>query len=275
MRNIKTLQADSQTYTELKGLIEVYEEMAAAKMQKIRTEILTSRAFYEGLAKLSDEIGADFRNTSKKNNKAIAVFISANAGLYGDILEDMFRQFIEFVRSNPVEACVVGSWGADRMRLQAPEISYRYENIGDDTIDIETLSRLMGSLSSYGKIIVFYGKFNSIVNQSAASATISGELLPQKDDKTLTQRQLHFLYEPSVPDISEVFTNEIMASLFEQSIRESQLAKQASRLMHLDTAMDRVDENIKTVYAEKKKATKRTMDKKQLATTTSALIRQK
>lgn len=275
MKNIKALRTDQQTLEQLKGLLEVYEEVAAAKMQKIRAEILTSRAFYEGLARLSEEVGADFQGVSQqRNNRAVAVFISANAGLYGSILEEMFTKFVAFVSSNPVDAVVVGSWGADMMRTHAPQLAYRYENIGDDSVDIESLGRLMGSLARYGKIIMFYGKFNSIVNQAPASEIISGQMLPVTSKRELAARQFDFIYEPSIPEISEVFSTEIMASLFEQSLRESQLAKHASRLMHLDSAMDKIDEETKTVYAQRKKLTKRLMDKRQLAATTNALIRQ-
>lgn len=266
MQTLKNLNQDQKSLVEMKGLVEIYEEIAAGHMQKIRADIVTSREFYDGLAKLSEEVGADFTNLRVVSNKpTVVVFISANAGMFGDIVNKIFFQFVEFVRGNPYDVLVVGKWGEEMMREFAPDIVHKYVELADDKVDLEVLSHLMYDLFAYGKIIVYYGKFDSVVNQTPTSATISGQMLPANRPKKVENKSLRFLYEPTLERISEVFGNEIYASVFEQTLRESQLAKYASRLMHLDSALDRIDDTITDVVGAKRRVRKRLNDKKQLA----------
>ncbi len=268
MRTIKTINADAQMLGELKGLVEVYEELAASQMQHIRADILTSREFFEGLAKLSEEVGADFsRVPQQANQRSVAVFISANGGMFGEIVEKVFMDFLRYIREVPSDVVIVGKWGTEMMRNYAPNIQYSYREISDNTFDLEELTAIMGDLGTYGKIMVFYGKFQSLATQQSTRQTISGNLLVPADQRKLAGKHLKFIYEPSIDAISAVFSSEIFASVFEQTVRESQLAKYASRLMHLDGALTRIDEHYISIDKEKRKAKKRKNEKRQLAMT--------
>ena len=79
----------------------------------------------------------------------------------------------------------------------------------------------------------------------------------------LPREKFLYLYEPTEAAVAEVFTKEIAAAVFDQTLKESQLAKFASRLMYLDTAIEKIDEKITGYKLEKAKAQKRAMGKKQ------------
>lgn len=104
--------------------------------------------------------------------------------------------------------------------------------------------------------------------------TISGELLKQLiPGHEEAMKHMRYLYEPTLVDISQIFGNEILASTFEASLREAQLAKFASRMMNLDLAMERIDEQLQKVGFEKLKVRKRGLDKKQRQIISGVVVR--
>jgi hypothetical protein len=60
------------------------------------------------------------------------------------------------------------------------------------------------------------------------------------------------------------FEREIFGSLFEQTLRESQLAKFASRLVSMDQAGERIKEKLAETIVSKQQVIHRIQNKKQL-----------
>ena len=276
MKTIKSIINDTKDTVELKGLVEVYEELAAEKIQKVRRLILSVRDFYEELSKLSEEIGIDFEHINEfRGKKCAAVFIGANSGLYGDIIDNTLRLFLAFIKTNQADTYVIGKHGQDLMRQTGQQIPYTPIHLSDDTIEENALKNLSQTVIGYQKVILFFGQFKNIAVQTATIKTLPGELLPQtpisSDD--LKKIHFHYLYEPTLTDVSDLFINEIFDSLLEQIIRESQLAKFASRLMHLDSTIEKIGKTINSLSKEKRRAHKNSINKKQNNMITGIMVR--
>jgi F0F1-type ATP synthase gamma subunit len=266
MKTIKSVISENKDTLELKGLIEVYEELAATKMQKIRAGILASRDFFEGLSRLSDEVGSDFAQViAGFGKKTAAVFLGANTGLYGEIIDKTFGLFLDFIRQNRADVFVVGELGQELMRQHAPGVRYQLLNLDDDKIDPESFRELVLRILPYRRILVFYGKFKNLAVQLASQTGISGDLLPKSEEdwQMLRKKRLSYLYEPSLEGVSGVFAKEILTSIFEQTLRESQLARFASRLMRLDQAIENVNLSLAKLNGEKRSLRKKILGKKQ------------
>ena len=100
----------------------------------------------------------------------------------------------------------------------------------------------------YTEIKIYYGKFQSVVTQKpdiqniAAGTTVSGDASAPK---------VLYIFEPSVEDILMFFETQIFASIFDQSIRESQLAKFASRILAMDSASQNIERRITSLNLKK------------------------
>lgn len=265
---IKSIIIETQNMTEFRGLIEVYEELAAGKMRKVKTSIMGTRDFYESLSQLSVDVGSDFHSALERENPREAVlFIAANAGLYGDIVEKTFQLFLEYVRSHKAEVFVAGKLGGELMKDFAKDISYKSIAVADDKIEEKPLYDLLKEVVTFHKILVFYGKFQNLIIQHPQMGVVSGQMFPQSEAEIqmLAKKRMIYLYEPSVYSVSELFTKEVLAGVLEQMILESQLAKFASRVMHLDRATEKVDEELRQLEGDRRKARKQTIEKKQNA----------
>ena len=275
MKTIKIVIKEIGEVLELRGVVESYEEIAAMRMQNIRGDIINSREYFEGLSKLSKEVGVDYNLVNPERDTSTAtIFISANAGLYGDIIEKTFFLFRDYISKNRSTPFVIGRRGAELMRDYCPNVAYYSFDLSDDKIEEDKFRDLIVKILKFNNIVVFYGKFLNVVNQSAAQTVISGELLKSSEvESEEKKKRLKFLYEPSLSEISKVMGNEILASIFEAMVRESQLAKYASRLMYLDSSIDRIDNELANFDREKIKIKKRLLDKKQRLLVTGVMSR--
>jgi len=250
---------------DLRQLVEVYEETAAEKMKQIRKRILSSREFLEALTKLSSKVGADLTEsfTVKKKQEA-AVLMSAKAGLFGDLIERIVNQWLKYVKENSVEPVVVGALGKRLVEERSPGMSFEYLDLEDKQMPEEDLKELSLKLNHYPKVTVFYAKFENIAQQEVTSGDVTGLIMEMDNQisKEETKRS-KYIYEPSVNVISDKFGKEIMTSLVGGMAEENQLSKYASRLLHLDRALDKIDEQLGKLRIDQRQADKQIQERKQ------------
>lgn len=256
--------SESEALLGLRGFAEVYEEVAAARMGKVRKSVVLARDFLEGLMEIFYQVrfNALTMTTLNKNGRTVAVFVSANSGLYGDIVEKIFTDFSKYVRENKVDVVVIGKFGLRMMQERLPEVLFNYFDFPDDNVDLENLGMVMRYLLQFEKIQVFYGKFVNIMTQVSSIANVSGD--PPSLPTGVPARQVLYLFEPSLREVLGVFESEILASIFEQTVHESLLAKFASRMQSLDQAVEGIDKKMLTMKFDLRNLKHKVDNKKQL-----------
>jgi len=256
----------------LKSLVEVYQEVAASRMQRIRGAVLQSRMFMDGLVGVFKKVRHAYKALPNKpkearrmNGRTVAVFVSANAGLYGDIVDRTFTIFEDFVHVSTPDVVVLGKVGMKMMQDRLPKVLFNYFDFLDEGIDMEGFDMVMRYLIQFERIQVFHGQFKTLLSQSPIQTHVSGESI-QIDDTDGSISKAKYLFEPSVEDIARVFEGEILGSLFEQTLHESQLAKFASRMLALDRSIDSIEHRLKKVEVEKVRIMHKIRNRKQLST---------
>ena len=143
--------------TELKSLVEAYQEIAALRMQKVRESVLKSRQYLFGLNEIYVQVkkGANLPAGRQGHRGSVAVLISANVGLYGSIVSKVSDQFIDFVQANKSEVVVVGKLGIRLMQDKLPDILYNYYDFSDEGVNWKALGTIMRYLLQFEKVTVF------------------------------------------------------------------------------------------------------------------------
>lgn len=265
MRSVKKVKEEIVHISQIKGIVEVFEEISAIRMKTIRDEILGSREFLERLANLSNEVGSDLSSVGGVS-KSASIYLSSSGGMYGELPEKVFNAFLGHVANNKTEIFVFGKQGRDYVNKYRPNLKFTYFELDDRKKTSETLSESLKTLSYFSQITVFYGKFKNIVNQESRAQSIMGdyqEKFSKLSKKDLEERRFNHIYEPSVDDVSKKFATEIKTSVFEGMIKENDLAKTASRLMHLDKAFESINQKLAILEITKNRENKRMEDKKQ------------
>jgi ATP synthase F1 gamma subunit len=275
----KQIKIEADRLVAIKGLVEVYEEVAAGRMQKIRSAVLQSRQFLEGLLEVFKRVKAAYKQNAKsmvsirpKNGKTVAVFVSANSGLYGDIVDRTFEVFADYVKQNNPEVVVLGKLGLKMMADKLPGRLYNFYDFSDEMVEMESFEMIMRYLLQFEKILVFYGQFKTILTQDPVATSVSGDSMVAveglKVEKDIENIARQYLFEPSIEEVTKVFEGEILASIFEQTLHESQLAKFASRMLALDQSVDKIEKRLDKVELEGVRLRHKIQNRKQLQTIT-------
>lgn len=257
MTSLKSLKLNIASHQSMKGLIEVYEETSATTMRRIRSAIMASREYYRGLAELSAEVGADLSLLrTVQDQKSAIVFISGDTSMSGDIVDKVFGRFIAAIKADKnADVFIEGQVGQDLIKMVAPEQKYvviESQKIGD-------------ALYRYRNIEVIFGQFESIARQEPMTRSLSATSveLTGRDWAGDIATKLKYLYEPTIDQVSTVFGKQIFTGVLEQTMKEDELAKNGSRLMHLDQALTSIDKLLERDGTKYHSLKKRITSKKQ------------
>lgn len=279
-RSIKTEISDLNT---LQLVTRAFTEIAAVRMRKTKNSVVLNRQFLQELDDVFSDVRASYarelirlgqksRNKSEEgitflahNGKTVAVFLSANTGLYGDIIQRTSKTFLEEVRRSPekTEVAIVGSLGMAMFKNEMPNHPFTFFEMSDTNITPSTIAQLIEHIVQYEEIQVYYPVFQSAVRQEPSRYTISAET-PLTELKTQQGRKDRYIFEPGLKDILMFFERETFSSLMDQSIREAQLAKYAARIMTLDRSGENIKHKLKKLRLDKLKVEHRQKNKKQI-----------
>ena len=279
MATLKKIQQDKEDLQILHNTVAAFEEIAVIRMQRIRTSILNYRDFITGLADIFHQVKVSYthqiltlmkkkhmKNLKKlslieHNEKTIAVCITANTGLYGEIVAKTFSLFTAYLKTHKCDVVIIGRLGRLLFQRTFPNTPFTYFEVSDHAIDPNQLRSISSLLLSYKYIRFFYGKFESLTRQVPTILYLYQVTL----EKPTKQPQIRFFSEPSLEKIMEFFEREIFSSLVEQTVREAELAKLASRMSSLEKAGENIDREVKHTEYQKRQTLHRLINKKQQA----------
>jgi F0F1-type ATP synthase gamma subunit len=277
--SLKKTQTEILDLHSLRDLIGSYEEIASFRMKKVRDSVLYNRQYLDYISLIFDEVRSSYSRETKSilkrksaasdkltflahNGKKVSVFLSANTGLYGDIITKTFNKFTQEVRAGASELTIVGRHGLSLFLGSFPDTPYTFFSLPDHDLRPGDLSELIKHIVQYETIKVYYGKYISVVHQTASTVSISANIKPT----TKTKSKKMYIFEPTLEDILMYFESEVFTSLFEQTVNESQLAKYASRVISMDRADMNIKKRLQRLEMEMLKLSHIIRNKKQLST---------
>jgi len=269
----KKLRQEVEDIKLLGNIARAYSEISALRMQQTREGVLKNREFSFGVEELFQKTLFYYANKHdvnrgqkltflSHNGRTVAAMFSANGGLYGKIVKDTFAMFADDIADKPdIEVVVVGKLGRSRFLESFPNRPYTFFELDDYKPPEEQMNEIMKHLVQYKKIHVYYGSFQSIVNQAPKKFALNRKV---KLPKEKSEEAVRYIFEPSIEDVLQFFEGAVFGSTFSQIVKESQLAKLGSRAF----AMDQADQSISADIRRKKllmlKREHQTRNKKQM-----------
>lgn len=269
--NIESIKA-------LGNLINAYEEIASIRMKKIRDTVLRNRLYQDEINEIFEKVRkwysresfalARNRGKSKQitfiphNGKNVSVLMSANTGLYGNIIPDTYRMFMKEARETQSEITIIGKYGFQLFLSENIGRPYTYFDFPDYGEDNDKLYEIIKHIVQYEQIHVYYGKFRNIITQEPTMLSVSAKI-ELTDEKEETGKKEYYIFEPTLEKILIFFETQIFSSLFQQSLKESQLSKYASRFVAMDKANSNTKNELKKLDFEKNRIIHNNFNKKQ------------
>lgn len=252
---------------------EVYQQVAAMRMRKIKTSVMKSRDFYNALLEIYAETQNCYLNSKstgkkavpsfkrKHNGKTVMVLISANTGLYGNVIKEAYEQFIRDQKNLKCDLVVIGRVG--RIWTQVLNFGDRckYFELGDGVENIETeIMPIYNYVSKYKEVVMYHGIFKNITQQPVKITHISQEI----ETNNKESGREFFLFEPTIDKVLETFGKQLMYSFFDQEVYEASLAKFGARMMNLDTATQNISKKLASTKLSSIKVKHRKQNKRQI-----------
>lgn len=270
MINEQIIQQELDSLENLTYVVEAYETAASTSVRRIRNAVLTNREFHIGLNRIFQEIVSAYKKEverimkqkkitqssaeaffMKRTKQTVLVLLSANTGLYGNVIHRIFSAFLTEVKRTKADVVIVGRMGKIFFQDAMPGSPFTYFDFPDNAIAIANLKLISTFLVQYEKIVTFYALFKSLMVQQVRASVISGSELPTEQSSHTIPPS--YLFEPSLEEIVLFFENEIFASLLEQVFQESRLAKLAARMVLLDQTLFNIERTITRTTEEQQR----------------------
>lgn len=263
----------------IRSLCVAYEQISVMKMKKIKNAVLYTRNFYDELFEVYLQMKETYKNQVMdlakknkikdperlllmgKNEKTVAVLLSANNKLYGDILNKVFYKFIEETKNQNTDLVIIGRLGKEMYDDLGKPKPYTYFEIPDTDLTVSDLKPVINSIIKYSKINVFFGRYENFFSQLALNKNISGDIM-MGNDRDLKDNKFYY-FEPSLEKILLFFETQIFSNFFKQTAYEGQLARYASRISAMEQALGAIEKEEKITTNLKIKAHNSLMEKKQ------------
>lgn len=286
MANKKQIKEELDSLETLKSSVQAFEELAGIRTKKVKAYVLENRDYYSGLRSIFSQVKRSYKKelekieqkkkmkllkgkvTNSKMLKTTAVLISSNTGLYGGLINSVFKLFEKYISDNKADIVIVGRIGLQLYKEKEIKKPYKYFDLSDSVFEPYQVNSIFEYLKDYKDIIIFHGRFENILRQIALKnkvAEVSIELERSVEEKK-------YLFEPSLEKVLEFFETVIKASIFDHLLYESNLAKYASRMINLYFAREKIQKRINAVGFDKLRLKHSEENRKQLETLTATII---
>lgn len=255
------IDAQINSLNTLLQVTQTYALVSSKQVNKIRDTVIKNRDYTKSVYDIFQQVVASYsaqitelvRHNKKNaeealtflphNGKTVFVLVSANTGLFGSIIDNTFSYMIKNLKNSGAEVTVIGRLGRAMLQSVAPNAPFTYFDYPDYGENNENFSKIVSHLVQYDEIIVFYAQFQSMIKQDPVKFQIASQTpLAQPADKSQNKQ---YIFEPSLVDILKFFESEIFTSVLDQVMRESQLAKSASRVVAMDRSTKNIQEELK------------------------------
>jgi F-type H+-transporting ATPase subunit gamma len=273
----KEFRENFEVTSAIKDITGIYQEIALMRMNQLKSGVEKTREFLNGVAEVYNHAKtaymvnlqktpfgsskpAEEPKFLKRNGKTVFVCLTANEHLYGNLILNVWNQFLTDLKTdNKNEAVIVGVFGRYLMENEKGDFKVTYFDLNDDRPTKEQINKIIEFISKYEQIIISHGQLISVLEQVATSASISGGV-PLEQKMGSAKR---YLFEPSPEKIMEFFETEIISALFIQKVYEHELAKFASRTVAMDQATQNANEMLKKLNRDFNTLRKAILNRKQ------------
>lgn len=279
MQGLKYIQKEIPILTSLETIAHAYEESSIFKIQQIRNGVLGTRDYLIGLSQVYFDIkyseaqrrkeavvkaGEQQASSPTKIQKTLIVLLSAGAKLYGDIIQDVFDEFIKAVKQDAqADVMVVGRLGEEMFKDAVGARQHLFFEVPDVNLQARDLEPIIYHIVRYERVMVFHGKFYNLMTQKPSILNISGETILGEDARSSAQK-VRFLFEPSLDKLVTFFETQIFATLFNQTVHESELARYASRVTAMEESLQFIKRRKKELFDRRGRLRRVEQQKRQL-----------
>ena len=228
------------------------EMVAASKLRRAQSQVLSSRPYFEILYSTIADIAATNRDFSspylkeRPVNKVMYIVIAGDRGLAGGYNSNILKLVQSEIAGKDAVVLPLGKKAVDYFKSKrVPILTEAYAEAADVTIgDCFSISKqLCGAFlkGDFDEIHVAYTDFVSVLSQNPASR----QLLPlEKPEAATGVNRGDTLYEGDSEEVFAAIIPEYLGGVIYGALCESRASEQAARRAAMDSATQNADDMI-------------------------------
>ncbi len=273
MAILKEIKENLKTISNIETITRTYQEIANLRMNKIRQRVLNNREFIEELSRVYTVAKKAYlaqlkkRRATKKEEsfikrrgRRIVVFLSCNERFHGTLILDIWRELSNYLAENKADLAVAGRMGKYLAENSGFGLKMFCFDLDDDEPKKEEIKNIIKFIKNYEEIIIFHGRFQTILSQKVVQSNISGGVTMEKELAEVKS----YLFEPSPEAVLEFFETELMSAFFNQAVLEHRLSRYTTRMIAMYQATENAKERKRKLEIEQKKIERQLLNRKQI-----------
>jgi len=271
---LKEIKENLKALSNIETITRAYQEIANLRMNEIRQTVLSNREFIEELSRvytlakkaylalLKVGGGAMKKEESfiKRSRGKVAVFLSCNKPFYGTLILDIWREIQGDLKEKGGDLVTVGRTGKYLAETSGRGLKKMfYFELDDEKPERERVKEIIEFLKNYEEIIIFHGRFHTVLSQKVVQTNISGITLEKELGEVKS-----YLFEPPLEAVLEFFETELLSAFFNQALLEHRLSRYATRMVAMYQATENAEKTREKLEIEQKKLERQLLNKKQV-----------
>lgn len=243
----KQLSDDIELDSSLKLVAQSFTEVAAIKLQRIRSNIERNRGFigeisglFAAVGKLAEDKGVTPQIARKGT---VAILVTSNYRFYGGLERRLINFYLDSIKNMTLDRLTIGQSALDYFGNLGHGKNFQNVIWKDDLPNEEELKKLAETIHGYQRILVFYSFFQSVLVQKPVIYDVSASS-NQASDQVF---KIDYILEPEIDKMWRFFETQILGLLLDQVFLESELSRTAARLISMDQAQENADESISSL----------------------------
>src|SRR3989344_3582261 len=223
------------------------EDIAALRMQAIRSGFEKNRTFFEGIGALYATLRsvATKEGGEKKLGKGkrhLYVAITSNKRFYGNLMREVIAALSRALASAPeTSALIIGRVGWQYLEQTGSLKQARQFIQADDTPTAKEFEELMHHVEEFDRVFVLYPQFINPFRQEVGITDITQspeELITKGPAEERKDSQETYIFEPEVDAVLAFFDAQVKRVLFQGVLLEAELARTAARFLRMEEAQE-------------------------------------
>ena len=234
-----------------KQITKAMEMVAASKLRKAQTQVLSSRPYFEILYTTIQDILSKNQDTdsaylkTRPVKKALYVVIAGDRGLAGGYNSNVLKMVTARMDGQDAQVLPIGKKALDYYKSHDGQIlSDSYGNAEDISVgDCFSVAKLLCKTYLSGQadaVYLSYTQFDSVLSQTPTTM----QLLPLNGQRTTEGVHSTMEYEPDSETVLSAIIPEYLGGVFYGALCESRASEQAARRTAMDSATQNAEEMI-------------------------------
>ncbi len=274
MMGTRTIRRRIKSVKNTKKITKAMELVAASKMRKSVSAVLSSRPYarlawdtVSSIGRVTDTSLHPLLRRHPKARRALFVLLTSDRGLAGGFNTNIVKKILAALRefgsgkpASPLDVITIGKRGADAMRRAKQNVIASFTGISnhprfEDVLPIGRLIVNEFSKHVYDRVVLAYTDFVSAISQKATvlellplvgpeSVREIGEVRGEEKTDLDIKKAKEYTFEPSPREVLDRLLPRLVETMLYQAVLESAASEHSARMMAMRSATDAASDMI-------------------------------